>query len=631
MFMLKKKPKVQRPEVKPGEDFSLFVKGAKAPSAGPSEGGASRFGRTAHQDLDVIDVEVVERVDDAAVHPGAADTVEPAQSASAPPFAEQPAAAAATRAEDAPATASEAPSEVVGFAGLRARKVRSAEPVSPQQVQEPESAGATQGFAARFKKVRPSEADTSSAASSLEDPVVPASEKAGGLKSLWRKKPAQGTPLSEDAEAVGESPAASGPPEADASSADLADTPPKAFFARKNKDKPAKATKKKDAPKPRVSARAAANELDFFVELDEGRRVYWRLGPTRLAQVDASGVSVAASFGRGDHRILAESALKYSQANDIMLAEVGEEVRIVNATREVGAIYGSTVARLEEIGLSAGPGLYLVELLRSAQGRPEGDVITGVLLRDDDTGLSLAVLYHIDRNGEVSPPQVTVNPDNLDFTLSQFASSRRFGVENAQVQLFGNAQLLSVAKQLQVYPREAVWNGISVRKLLWTAAMVACGAAGLTGTWAATQYAMSHSAVSQAASLKTQVKRAEAELKELIGQSATSFAQNQSLNLKEVTDRAASLWVPHSRVVVEATVQRQTYEVSMPLVRAGLVNNRPSVLGQMMPQDVEPLINMPAPEGCTKETPGLSGGLNAVQISVVCESAPGPGARYRLD
>lgn len=397
------------------------------------------------------------------------------------------------------------------------------------------------------------------------------------------------------------------------------------------KPKGAKPLRGAKASKTAAPPRGKVKSLDILVELDADRSVYWRVTADSFVQVEAAEVREAASFSSRDYRYFAEKPLSYGEAYDLALSELGEDCRIVNASKTREAVFAAAANRVQELGVPVGPGLLLVEALLGAEEKTDKEQVVGLLLSDAETTQSLAVLYHVSANGVISTPQITVNPDNLNFTISQFAASKRLDVSSAEVVLFKNAELLSVATHLQLYPNETVWRGVPVRKILWAGVLGVMAVTAGTAAYAGQAYVRMQWLQSEQAEVAAQVKQLDAAMQAEIGGSLSSFARTQSVNVQEVTDRAAQLWVPHAKVTLEATSAQQRYDMLMPLVGGSFSNNRPSVLGQLAARDVQPLIKLDVPEGCSKDIPGISGGVDAIQVTVSCESAASPVDRYRLD
>lgn len=399
----------------------------------------------------------------------------------------------------------------------------------------------------------------------------------------------------------------------------------KGLFGGGKGSKPAKAS----AP---TRSAAPKDSVDVVVELEGSRRVAWRVGSSSLQEVPLERVARAISFSRQEQRFSTEGPLSYNQAQDLALAEIGEEVRIVNGSKVTRGVYATTVERLNDMGaVQTGPGLFLLEQLLKDERAEDEELIFGLLLTGSDDNRSLAVLYHITRDGEVAATQITVNPDNLTFVLQQFASSRRLDPETAKFVLFKNEDLLKVAGKLQLYPAEAMWNGISLRRVLWTAALGAGVAAAGAGAFAGMNWMAVKSSKAQLAAATAKKTQANKAIDQLLATSVSSFARTQAIDLNQVTTRAGALWQPGSRVMVDAVPEKESFAVTLQLTQGGMFGTNPSVLHQLSLADVQPLLTAVPPEGCTKEVPNISGGMNAVEIIVTCESAPSPLAAYRLN
>lgn len=404
------------------------------------------------------------------------------------------------------------------------------------------------------------------------------------------------------------------------------------FGSKSSKTKKTDTTKAAKVKASKQKFAKGSNHAFLMAELEGGKRVYWRLTADDIVEVAPEEAGPAASFGKGEYRYFCEEPLKYGLAQDLALAEVGEDVRIVNESKLLKAVYASTVSRVNEILPNrVGPGIALVDhLLRSERAEGE-ELLAAVELYRADGAVGLVVLLHYNDKNEVADLQVTVNPESITFVLSQFAASRRLDVDGTKVVFFKNSELLSVWQNLEVYPDDAVWQGIPIRRILNTAAVGSLAVAGLVGAFAGQAYVGNRLAAATVTQLHAQHAELKKQMADKLESSVGSFAAAQSLQLDEITQRAGLLWAPGAKVTVDAMANTQTYTVSLPLIRGGMAGARPSVLLPVTPAHVAPLLNEPAPEGCTKNVPELSGGVNVVQVTVKCESPAGPLSAYRID
>ena len=398
-------------------------------------------------------------------------------------------------------------------------------------------------------------------------------------------------------------------------------------------DKPSRAkSEKKKAMQSAGYKPGQEQTLDVLVELEGTRRVYWRISSNQVEEIPAESVNSAISFSKNEQRFNVEQPVSFSAAQDLALAEMGEDVRIVNASRAVRAVYASTAARIQELQpIQTSPGLLLIEHLLKDLRTSGESLICGLVLKGNGASQSLALIYHFTENDDVGDVQVTVNPDNLNFILAQFAASRKLDVAETKVVLLQNDDLLKVAHLRENYPHEQVWQGIAVRKIVWSATALAAVVAIGTALFAAQGYWALHAVNSKFQDAQDKKALTMKSVDQVLTNSVVSFAQSQSLNLAEITERAGEVWAPGAKVTVEASTRNQTYRVELPLTRGGLVGNRPSVLHQLSLSNVEPLLNMAPPRGCTKAVPEVSGGMNAIQITVACESLAGALSAYRID
>ncbi len=648
-MFLKKRPDLPKaPDLSKVQDFSLFGKAAKSVRGeDPSAGVLRPNKRISVPEEDIIDVEVVERAPTAQRSP--LPVVEEVTPASAE--AEGSAVPAAPH-EPAPEHLA-APQRGKPFSGLKVVKKSSTGDAPAPSPESRTSAGLAESAASAekpkglFARVK---AQASAKAASFAEPQGTPGPQAPEQPVLDQDDGGAPAAVNRFAAFAGKK----ARPEAAA-----ADSKPKtSVFAslsaklRSSAAAPAKAEQPTPADAPKAGLRGAEKRkktskpenaaklaratpkgaLDVMVELEDARRVFWRVTAQSLESLAPNDVRQAASFSKGEQRFAVEAGLAYSAAHDLALAEIGEEVRIVNASKALRAVFACTATRIQELQpVQTGPGLFLLESLlknRRAEGEP---AICALVLKGDEQAQSLAILYHFNEKDEASAPQITVNPDNLNFVLAQFAASRRLELSSTKVVLLSNADLLSVAGALQMYPSETVWRGVPLRKILWGAAAVAAAGAGFSVLYAGQGYVSQHAMQGKLHSAQAQKSQAQKEVDAVLVASVSSFARTQGLNLDEITERAGVLWTPGAKVAVDAAPATQVYSIALPLTRGGSLGNRPSVLYQMSLSNVEPLLNKEPPQGCTKAVPEVSGGMNVVQITVTCESAAGSLSAYRLD
>lgn len=422
----------------------------------------------------------------------------------------------------------------------------------------------------------------------------------------------------------------------DSEPAPVAATPKAEKAAKPAKaEKPPKAAKPEKAVKPKVvktkSAGKALSQVTLLAELDTGRSLYWTLEAGRLVQLAEAPATPVFSFSKEDFRFKAEGALNHKQASDVALQEVGESVQVINRTRDLGAVYATRQERALDAKQSLTPAQQVLDILLAKKYAEGSSVICGFLLKDAETELSLAVLYHIGPDGEATKPQISVNPDSMEFVIAQFSASRKLDKATTQVVLFENAEFLSVAGDAQAYANERVWRGVPVRKLMWGAAVASMVVAFGCSSWAAFEFQQVTSLKSKQAALKTAIAGVQKKVGAEVKASLPSFVDAMSLDIRQLGNRGQSIWVPGSRLVLTADLASAKYELWLQVSTGKTFYNRPSTLESITVETHQKLINFVAPEGCTRDAFGVAGSMNETELTINCETGNPALARYRND
>lgn len=394
-------------------------------------------------------------------------------------------------------------------------------------------------------------------------------------------------------------------------------------------DKPAKAAKP-----ARASKAPSSKSVAVLVELEDGKQVCWDVTAQGMTSIEMEQAPRVLSFSVRDQRFGTDVPLSVTAAQSLALAEIGEDVRLINASRNLRAVYATTAERSKSFGLvNVGPGLMALEPLFKAADteQNEADRIYGLQLFDSDGSMGLVVLYHFNAQGDASPPQVTVNPTDLSFVLAQFVASRRLDPDTTKVVLVKNQDLLKSLAHFKPYPNQASILGMPVSKVLNAAAMLSLVAAVGAGGYAGYGFVLKQNAERDLARASQAKQQAYHEADALLTASVVSFANTQAIDVDATMAQAQQVWVPGAVVSLDATSTLRTFGVRMPMTRGSNIGGRPSMLDRTTANQVDALINITAPEGCSKSILNLSGALNAAQVTVECESSFGRLSAYRLD
>lgn len=400
--------------------------------------------------------------------------------------------------------------------------------------------------------------------------------------------------------------------------------------------KSAKETKSDIKSKKAVGAASksggkADKRVILMTELDGGRQLFWTLESDKLAPTTEVPVGSVLSFSKDDSRFKAEGNLSFKQALDVALLEIGEAVQVVNRSKDLGAVYATRMDRAMDSKFRLVPAQQALDRILTERKKSGTGLICGFLLKDASTDVSLAVIYHINQEGESSKPQISVNPDSMEFVIAQFSASRKLDKNTTEVALFNNAEFLAAAAGASSFPNEAIWRGLPVRQILSGVAVTAIAASFSLAGWTGYEFQRQHSAQSKKATLTATVVRSKAELSSMILASVPDFVTSLSLDVPYIGKQAQQLWMPDIRLTLTADLISARYTVLMPVSRAVTFNNRPTALDPITGQHQLKLVNYTAPEGCLSSPIGATGALNETQITITCEIGNTSLAHYRND
>jgi hypothetical protein len=297
----------------------------------------------------------------------------------------------------------------------------------------------------------------------------------------------------------------------------------------------------------------------------------------------------------------------------------------LNDSKSLGALYATPQIRFSEIAYRASPGSRLVDLLHAQEETPGESATIGFQLKDLSGADAIIVLFYRAPSGELSKPQVILNPDSLEFVLSQFATAHQIA-RDSKLFLYDVPQLLSVAGTLRPYPDQPMFGSWPITQVLWgsvgVAGIVALAAAG----WAGYQYHQLQSQGQAVVQAKKQADDAEAHARALVENSSSTLAQQLSLQLERAIARSNDFWVPGSRVQLTVDGNTSDYIIRLPLM------TRASPRQALQPIDdaaVDRLRTLVIAAPCKRKDFTFSGVLNEVSLSVHCEDPAAALTRYR--
>lgn len=394
--------------------------------------------------------------------------------------------------------------------------------------------------------------------------------------------------------------------------------------------KVAKKEKPQNAARPKVQKpRKRSNEYFLLTEIGGGRTVTWKMTSQGVATIETVPANAGViSFSHEDKRFEVDGKKTQSQALSIALEEIGDEVHVLNRSKDLGAVYATLRSRVDSSDYRLGPGQLLVDTLVQARAKDAPALIIGLELKDCEGRDALLVLYYLSAAGRLSDPQVSIYPDNRDFLLSQFAAAHQAARESAQVLLLDNAAVFDTAAAMQFYPHEPMLGRVPARVVWRNAAFLSVLAAAASTSFAYQAMTQHNNARGQAARIQAQVQALQHANAGLLDGSPRALAKGLTLDLDHIIKLSHSFWVPGARVQLKADGTGTDYLITVQMMKT-TPSGAPSASAPINQRAVDALLNLKTPEECTRGALNFSGTFNEAQLSIRCEAPPSALDRYR--
>lgn len=405
-------------------------------------------------------------------------------------------------------------------------------------------------------------------------------------------------------------------------------------------ERPASGPEPRSAGAKRAAPRAADSQQFLCTELTAGVQAFWRLTAEGLEPATQEGVASALSVTAQDHRFASSARLRYSGAAAVAQAETGEVVSVVNLSGgALGAVYATPLERAQESTWAIKPAAAALSALladkladRTNSAAATSDMIVGFDLKLRESDNRLVILYRLTSDNDLVDVQVSANVDDLQFALRQFAAIRRIDPALAEVVLFSAEELAQASLRVAAFSAEAVWQGVPVRKVTAVACAISVALATAAAGAAAWEYVEFARASAEVARLDAAIQDKSSAVAGSIAAAPSSFARQDGVDIAGALAGAQALWLPGTTLVMDAQAsQGVRYEVRMPLVQGTNSGGRTGLAGALTPERLSGLIDLVAPQGCSRDGTYITANLNEVQVIITCQGARSPLAGYRLD
>jgi len=318
-----------------------------------------------------------------------------------------------------------------------------------------------------------------------------------------------------------------------------------------------------------------------------------------------------------------------------------ERVRVVNRSREDGALHAAPVRVLDSLARSFPgtervgaivPGLLLADRLRRGHGGAKAFAGAQALLLDLGAPeepvparrerLVIAIVYREDGASPATTCSLTVEP--ID-SVARLVLYEHRAPPGTPWTVLGPGHVLAAAVDLPGWPLEPHWAGLPVRHLARVALLASALLALASGVRLATTLWSLAGVERDLALRQARAVDLEHQLAGHLLAHPQTFARLAGLEPGTDLDRARALWRVGTRVSVDADLQRSELTVALPLVRPATASaGRPARPPSIPPERLDALFPLEVPPGCQPAQPRTRGALDEISMVVVCPR-PDPG------
>ena len=362
----------------------------------------------------------------------------------------------------------------------------------------------------------------------------------------------------------------------------------------------------------------------FWVMINLSGPRYWKVSPSGIEKVGAplpQEGPVLCFDETSDFRIAYPKTGSLKQASKHFLTEKQEKCRVfVGNKYNLGAgnytpYYGTAVSRVDEFAHRLFPGSYFIDQLLARQKvKLTEDRVVGFRFEEQSEtgdGFSIIVMYGLRTSGDMTEPQVSLNPPELELIIRDYAQTN--AIENFEPMLFTLEDLARVPQGIG-YPVEAMVGSVPVRYFTSMLALGLLGTAGLSFAYSGYLWLSIESAKTEATLAEKRASDAKAKTEQLLVSNLPQLAERTSIDYGRLFTYSEMLYSPVMSIK-DATMTRDLGVIQADVYLFGGSNK------ELNPyKDVSALVNSDLPQGLTRKNIYVSGDSNAYKIQFEFQS-----------
>lgn len=297
----------------------------------------------------------------------------------------------------------------------------------------------------------------------------------------------------------------------------------------------------------------------FWVMINLNGPRYWKIsnGVIEKSSAPADFQGPVLSFDdTADFRVRFDKSSSVANARKYFLTEKQEKCRAVAGLKK-GIYYGTPIGRIDQFEHKLYPGsFYIDQLLEKKKVSFDQDKIVGFSLEsNDENQFNIIVLYSVSVSGDMSQPEIALNPPDLQLVIREYAQQN--GVTDTDPILFTIDDIANNLIAGPGYPIEEMVGGIPLKSIEKIGASILglglIASLGISGV----QYMTTNSNIATNKTMQGQITAKKSATDSLIKENIHAFSRLTSVKPEQLTAYSELLWNNFS-LVTTARADRET-------------------------------------------------------------------------
>lgn len=366
-------------------------------------------------------------------------------------------------------------------------------------------------------------------------------------------------------------------------------------------------TQQRIRPKDRIDS--------FWVMISLGMARYWKVSSSGIEKSGAPAEHqgpVLTFDDTSDFRFASAKKVSAADARSYFLTQHQEKCRVFSSSPTV--YYGTPIARIHQFEHTLYPGAYYLDmLLEKNKVSLDQDKVVGFSFQvGGEDEFNIVVLFARRPNGDMSPPQVSLNPPDLNLTIREFADNHKATDEDPI--LYTVEDIIGLPAGTG-YPIEDLVLGTSVRSIKRSVASILALTTAASFAMSGYHYMAAAAVADEAQAQKKRTAEVSTSIEKLLQVELHKYARMNSVKTDSLFNYAESLWSKYS-LVTHAQIDRKNGVLKAYIPVEETVQDGSGKVARKLNDyaEIRKQLDKPTAEGLARSKTTLSQDTNAYQV-----------------